>query len=203
MKKNKMMRIASVLLVAVLLSTCVISGTFAKYTSTFEADDTARVAKWVVSVKDKTPASETFVFDLFNTIYDTNGSAAEGDVDEDLVAPGTWGYMDFVITSASEVTSNYTVDFTETYTHTTNAPSPIKYVVVVYNPNAEVPAATLPASGWGEIADITVSELIDGDTTVRVYWQWEIGADGADNVHGEADEAKVTVAATITVTQVD
>ena len=35
MKKNTMMRIASVLLVAVLLSTCAISGTFAKYTSQY------------------------------------------------------------------------------------------------------------------------------------------------------------------------
>ena len=46
MKKNKMMRIASVLLVAVLISTCAISGTFAKYVTRAEGTDTARVAKW-------------------------------------------------------------------------------------------------------------------------------------------------------------
>ena len=46
MKKNTMMRIASVLLVAVLLSTCVISGTYAKYTSTVTTSDSARVAYW-------------------------------------------------------------------------------------------------------------------------------------------------------------
>lgn len=46
MKKNKMMRIASVLLVAVLISTCAISGTFAKYITKAEGEDTARVAKW-------------------------------------------------------------------------------------------------------------------------------------------------------------
>ena len=44
MKTNKMMRIASVLLVAVLLTTCVISGTFAKYTTTVSATSTANVA---------------------------------------------------------------------------------------------------------------------------------------------------------------
>lgn len=46
MKKNNMMRIASVLLVAVLLTTCIIAGTYAKYTSGATASDSARVAYW-------------------------------------------------------------------------------------------------------------------------------------------------------------
>ena len=51
MKKNKMMRVASVLLVAVLLTTSVISGTFAKYTTQDSAGDNARVAKWGVELQ--------------------------------------------------------------------------------------------------------------------------------------------------------
>ena len=50
MKKNTMMRVASALLVAVLLSTCAISGTFAKYVTTASGSDTARVAKWDVQI---------------------------------------------------------------------------------------------------------------------------------------------------------
>lgn len=50
MKKNKMMRVASFLLVAVLLSTSVISGTFAKYVTEGGAEDVARVAKWGVVI---------------------------------------------------------------------------------------------------------------------------------------------------------
>ncbi len=46
-----MLRIASCLLVAVMLSTCAISGTFAKYTTSDSATDTARVAKWGVSLQ--------------------------------------------------------------------------------------------------------------------------------------------------------
>ena len=49
MKKNKMMRTASGLLVATLLTTSMISGTFAKYTTQDEASDSARVAKWGVT----------------------------------------------------------------------------------------------------------------------------------------------------------
>ena len=48
MKKNRMMRVASALLVAVLLTTCAISGTFAKYVSTATGEDAARVAYWVI-----------------------------------------------------------------------------------------------------------------------------------------------------------
>ena len=50
MKKNKMMRTASGLMIATLLTTGVISGTFAKYTTSDSAGDTARVAKWGVNL---------------------------------------------------------------------------------------------------------------------------------------------------------
>ena len=53
MKKNIMMRLSALLLVAVLLTTCVISGTFAKYVTTGTATDSARVAKWGVTVEAK------------------------------------------------------------------------------------------------------------------------------------------------------
>ena len=50
MKKNKMMRLASGLLVAVLITTSTISGTFAKYVTTADAKDEARVAKFGVVI---------------------------------------------------------------------------------------------------------------------------------------------------------
>jgi hypothetical protein len=50
MRKNKMLRLASGLLVATLLSTSVISGTFAKYVTNGSANDTAVVAKWGVVI---------------------------------------------------------------------------------------------------------------------------------------------------------
>ena len=50
MKKNKMMRLASAMMVLTLMSTSVISGTFAKYVTKGEATDKARVAKWGVEV---------------------------------------------------------------------------------------------------------------------------------------------------------
>ena len=50
MKKNVMMRLACFLLVAVLISTSAISGTYAKYVTSGQSTDSARVAKWGVTV---------------------------------------------------------------------------------------------------------------------------------------------------------
>lgn len=95
MKKNLMMRAASVLLVAVMLTTCAISGTFAKYVTSDNASDTARVAKFGVEV--------TATGTLFDKNYlkaDSGNGPAGAVVDpaqltvvssnsDKLVAPGT------------------------------------------------------------------------------------------------------------------
>lgn len=98
MKKNKTMRLASVLLIAVLLTTSIISGTFAKYVTTGETSDEARVARFGVVV--------TGSGDLFSTTYKkvSNGNGpstatedekpftaltVESSNTDNLVAPGT------------------------------------------------------------------------------------------------------------------
>ena len=90
MKKNKMMRLASGLLVAVLLTSCAISGTFAKYVTSDSASDHARVAKFGVTV--------TATGDMFKTTYgkdDASFTLAENTVvsTEKVVAPGTSGSL--------------------------------------------------------------------------------------------------------------
>jgi hypothetical protein len=83
MKKNKLMRLASGLMVLSLLTTCAISGTFAKYTRTAASDEqSARVAKWGLG------ATETTI-DLFSDTYDTtDGGSVDGNGDK-VIAPGT------------------------------------------------------------------------------------------------------------------
>jgi hypothetical protein len=97
MKKNIMMRIASVLLIVTLASTCVISGTFAKYVTTSENSQSARVAKWGITL-DVTGS-------LFGTQYDAKSSTTNSNkistsstnttnnvfADTNVVAPGTQG----------------------------------------------------------------------------------------------------------------
>ena len=97
MKKNKMMRLASSLLVAVLLTTSVISGTFAKYVTSGEASDSARVAKWGVVVT--VTGNDAFAKEYAGT----DGTTVEC-TDSKVVAPGTSGsFGGFAIAGTPEV----------------------------------------------------------------------------------------------------
>lgn len=110
MKKNKMMRLASCLLIAVLLTTCAVSGTFAKYVTSGSATDSARVAKFGVTV--------TGTGNMFAKTYtktDAKFTVAEDSVvsTENVVAPGTSGSLGgFAITGTPEVAVrvSYTAD---------------------------------------------------------------------------------------------
>lgn len=213
MKKNKMMRLASFLLVAVLLSTCAISGTFAKYVSTKNSTDTARVAKWSFTVGAADIATTDFDFDLFKTIADTNGGAYTDDAEvkntgtdgKTLIAPGTWGYFDLVLTNASEVYASYAIDYT-----VTKSGIPVKFYVVT-NPAAGT--VTLPdgSVAWeDDLADVTATTLkydTENTVTYRIYWKWDYttgdAGDTADTTLGNAGTATLSVNAAITATQVD
>ena len=93
MKKNRMMRLAAILFVCVLLTTSVISGTFAKYTTSKSASDEARVAHWGFN------APAEVLFDLFDVSDDT-GVAADG-----LIAPGTSNSVTFTLVNADAETA--------------------------------------------------------------------------------------------------
>ena len=84
MKKNAMLKIAAILMVAVLLTTCAISSTFAKYVSAPAAVTAtqARVAKWGITVTaEKADGKELFLNSYDDTVL---GSASAL-----VVAPGT------------------------------------------------------------------------------------------------------------------
>ncbi|MBQ2062339.1 MAG: hypothetical protein II458_06650 [Oscillospiraceae bacterium] len=97
MKKNRVMRVFSLLLALTLISTCAISGTFAKYVTKAEGEDQARVAKWGILLTmegDKMFAPE---YEADDTTFESQDGTKmsvrvdpnyDGDI-KDLVAPGT------------------------------------------------------------------------------------------------------------------
>lgn len=95
MKKNRMMRLASSLLVLTLLTTSIISGTFAKYVTTDSAEDTARVAKWgVTALVSGSLFGENYVPNSAQESKDEISATAQQSVDVsstggNIVAPGT------------------------------------------------------------------------------------------------------------------
>ena len=105
-KRNKAMRLASALMVLALLTVCAVSGTFAKYVTSAEGTDTARVAKWGFTT------TSLDLSDLFKQTYDNTVSAAA-----DAIAPGTTGSDTFEFVfggqagiDAPEVDYAFTVD---------------------------------------------------------------------------------------------
>lgn len=120
MKKNRVMRFASVILILTLLSTSVISGTFAKYVTTNSGSDTARVAKFGVTIEVKDGegnVAEASDLKLFATSYATEDTAYEGELSvkssnqDRLVAPGTKGALSITITGTPEVATRLAVEF--------------------------------------------------------------------------------------------
>lgn len=116
MKKNRFMRLASCLLILCLITTCAISTTFAKYVSGDSASDTARVAKWGITVSTSG--------NLFGENYGAKDHATNADSitstatmtvstseDDDIVAPGTKNAVGFQISVSGqpEVAYNVTV----------------------------------------------------------------------------------------------
>lgn len=219
MRKNKMMRLASGLLVAVLLTTSMISGTFAKYTSTKSGSDSARVAKWSIianGTEDITLADPaTITFDLFGTIEDT-AAPSETDVKnlsdpadgKTVIAPGTKGSFELTVQNKSEVNAIYTITLAES----NDDEIPLKYSVDGENWVDSIEALSMTA-----LTNVAIN-MEAAASTQTVYWKWvfdnevpdaggHIGqtnaSDTALGVGAQNTPAEVTITATITATQVD
>lgn len=92
-KKNVLMRSAGLLLVLVLVTSCFVGSTFAKYTVGGKGDDTARVAKFGVAI---TANGATFAKEYATddqTVVGTIANSVVSSDDRKLVAPGTKGNM--------------------------------------------------------------------------------------------------------------
>lgn len=113
MKKNVMMRVASVMLVLVLLTSSVISGTFAKYVTADDASDTARVAKFgVVATVDGTLFAKNYLeVDAGNTPADAGELTVKSQSDANVVAPGTKNAEGLTITLTGQPEVDVAVEF--------------------------------------------------------------------------------------------
>ncbi len=183
MKKNKMMRIASVLLVAVLLSTCAISGTFAKYTSEGSATASATIAKWDIKL-DGATITNNVEFSLVDTWVNTNETVT-GSVKQNTIAPGTSGTGDIVLTNNSEVAAAISASFVET-----GIPANMTITYTYVNSNG-IDTGTVSSTP----IDIGIGETV----TITVSWVWAFTND-VENTYAGQD---IKVDASFTVSQVD
>ena len=87
MRKNKFFIAGLVTVFVALVSLTLVSSTWAKYTSTAEGHDNARVAYWGFG-----ESTELSIDGLFTDVYAVGVDSADG---EDVVAPGTTGSATF------------------------------------------------------------------------------------------------------------
>ena len=110
-RKNHTLKLAGILLALVLVTSCFVGGTFAKYVTKGTGSDSARVAKFGVTVT----ANGT----MFAKEYDTGTENVKGTIaksvvsdgtdDKNLVAPGTSGNMvSMTLAGKPEVAVNVT-----------------------------------------------------------------------------------------------
>ena len=97
MKKNKAMRLGSVMLVLALLTTCAMSGTFAKYVTSVSGTDQARVAYWGLN------SGSSLTLNLFSKTYDSSVTGSDK-----VVAPGTKQnqLIKFTYTDGTDMSNN-------------------------------------------------------------------------------------------------
>ena len=197
-RSSMMVRLVAVLAVTMMFTMCFVGGTFAKYTSSGTGTDSATVAKWSFKVGETDIATtDTFTFDLFKTIKDSDGINNETEmnpVDGSIIAPGTQGSFDLVLTNASQVTAQYAID----YTVTNNNDIPVKF---------SVDGGTTWTNDLADVAasDSTKLAANSGTTTIKVQWKWDFNGsdDSFDTALGIGGNAVLTVKAEVTATQVD
>ena len=193
-RSSIMVRLAAVLAITMMFTMCFVGGTFAKYTSSATGTDTATVAAWDIKVGGTNIATnDTFTFDLFDTIKDSNGTDNETDmnpVDGTIIAPGTSGNFAIVIKNDSQVNATYAIDFT--VTNTNNIPVQFSLDGSVWN--TDLNALDVPATAIN----------MGATATVNVQWKWAFdGDDNVDTALGAAHTATLKVDAKVIATQVD
>lgn len=213
MKKNRVMRFASVILILTLLSTSVISGTFAKYVTKEEGTDTGRVATWGF-VSDYAEG-EVEITDLFMTAYDQNvlGTA-------DVIAPGTTNSASFAFKYAGQEAAPEVA-----YTFAVSVEGSTIDADIENNPNIQW---KLDNGDWGEWDDLmTDIKTLSGDASgTKTYaagqlpegfadganhtiaWRWVFSTSDAQDIDdtemgNKAALDEVTVKITVTATQID
>ncbi len=223
MKKNTMMRIASALLVLTLLSTCAISGTFAKYVTTATGDDSARVANWGFTTTTMN------ISNLFANAYKYNETAAAtgeestsvvGTSSADVIAPGTAGSATFKFAydgqeAAPEVAYNFEVSTTGSECATdiqSNTAITWSLDNGAYGTWNELIAAIEKLDGSEEGAkEYAPGELPTGfsasDDVHTISWKWDFAKEGNDSTDtalgNKATLDSVKLVITVTATQVN
>ena len=194
MKKNRILIAGVITAFVALITLSLVSGTWAKYTSSVVGSDTARVAKWSFNYNGAALNSETITIDLFKDNYDGTVVAANK-----VVAPGTKGQTKFELKNMGEVKANAQIVL-----EITN----LNGIPLTY----KVDGVAQEVTGGKIVIDAVELGIGAEAKTITLSWEWpfetkdtggNIIGDTTDTNLGKEGTSTVTVKATVTFTQVD
>ena len=175
MTKSIFAKIGAAAVVLTLVTSSLVGGTFAKYTSSTTGTGTAQVAKWAIAFKEgsDTITGDTFTFNLKNT----NGEVVTTD---DKLAPGSEGEVKFVINGAgSEIGYSYSAEADVSGLNGV----PIKF----YSDAARTTALTVTDNKITFASTDVALADVGNDQTIDIFWAWDsASSDSDDTTKGEA-----------------
>ena len=199
MKYGKMMKgIGVAALALTVVSSCIVGGTLAKYTTTATGTGSAVVAKWAPSFKDS--AGNAFTDSTVVSLKDTTVDAKK--VADGKIAPGTEGSFSVKVGRGdTEVGFNYTI----TISDVTNMPKNLKF----YDETGTTELTATDGVYTLTPPDNKVDADATAEKTIIVNWKWPYEATGADPTANDTDDstdgtnaATMTFKVNITATQV-
>lgn len=222
--KNKFMRAAVILMALVLMTSCFVGGTFAKYVTAGNADDSARVAKFGVVVS----ASDGAFYETYDSDSTYSGLTVEADTK--VVAPGTEGNFATIelsgtpevaveVAYAAEVSLSdaWVNEAGEYYCPIIVTVDGTDYVGTSYDSAAEF-AADIQDAITGYTAEYepgTDLSALNGGSEVAISWEWPFEDTTSSNGQNDIDDtylgdqaadgnaATISIVVDVTVTQID
>lgn len=204
----KIVRVITLMLALSLISTVMISGTFAKYVSEYSGQDTALVARWSFdgTVGELEEEEETQVLRLFNHDYNLHVNQM-GD-DAYIIAPGINGEflitMDYLADVAADVVINivettptvdygnpvlekplpieYSIDDGDWLTAAGLSEGLIDYLATEYELEVVDQALRIPAS------NVDADSALPLEATVKWRWAYDSNEQGEDYAWESNDE---------------
>lgn len=169
-KKNIWSKIGFITCAIVLLSTCLLSSTFAKYTSKVTGEATANVAVWSFKANNEI---EKFSLDLTNEAdpyVDSLGNTINKNYKDKTIAPGVYGsFMLVVDARGSEVNVDVNIEFANL-----KKPEHLKIYYKIGDKATNFPTAVDDLTEFK--ADAKISDIILKDAemtkTINFYWTW-------------------------------
>lgn len=211
MRKDVLVRLAGLAIMLTLISSALVSGTYAKYAQAVTGSDTARVAKFAFNLTSgTTTATQSQVgeasFDIFSTtdtgLYNSGAGAS-------FIAPGTTGTLELDVGNLSEVKVSVAFALAETFTNMPDgvAKIPLYYTIDgddqrysdtlagVYDDSTNKSYKTLAELGSALAASLPASDgTVPQSKKVTLNWTWPFAAQADVNGQSDPDDTALGIA---------